>query len=121
VTRAALLFALLANGAGCKKQEKKAPAPEPVETMSAAEVQRSEDACKMYVERVCACAATVPAVAKECELAKGQPAAMKLSLEVATYPDSKPDVVRQSLAGVRKVVKECIEATARLPASGCPQ
>jgi hypothetical protein len=118
MTRAALLVAVVLATGACKKQEKKA-APEPVEKMSAEEVKRSEDACKAYVDRVCTCATTVPAAQKQCELAKAQPEALRISLEVATYPDSKPDIVRQALAGVRKVVKECIEQTAKLPALGC--
>lgn len=119
MTRGALLVAIVLAAGACKKQ-KKAPAAEPVEKMSADEVKRSQDACQTYVDRVCACAATVAAAVKECQLAKAQPDALRLSLEVATYPDSKPDIVRQSLAGVRKIVKECIEATAKLPTIGCP-
>jgi hypothetical protein len=106
--------------AACKKQEpapKQQPGPPP---MPAAEVQRSQDACKQYVERVCACAETVPAVAKQCELARALPDAVRLGLEVAASPDSKPDIVEQSYASVRKTAKECIEQTAKLPTLGCP-
>lgn len=103
--------------AGCKKQEKAAPV-ETVAPMSALEVQRSEDACRIYVERVCAC--TAPDAAKACTLAKALPDAIRIGLEVAASPDSKPDIVRQSHASVRKTVKECIEQTAKLPALGCP-
>jgi hypothetical protein len=116
---AALALGLALTSGACKKQ-RKAPKAEPVETMSADEVKRSEDACKAYVERVCSCAATVPAAVDACTKAKAQPEAIKLALEVAASPDSKPVVVRQSLDGVRKIVKACIEQTAQLPALGCP-
>lgn len=115
--RLAIALALVA---ACKKQEappKQEPGPPP---MPAAEIQRSEDACKQYVERVCACAQTVPAVAKQCELARALPEAVRIGLEVAASPDSKPDIVEQSYASVRKTAKECIEQTAKLPALGCP-
>jgi hypothetical protein len=117
VTRVLLVVALLA---ACKKPEAKhQPAPA-VAPMPAEEVKRSEDACKSYVERVCACAATVPAAAKQCELAKALPDAVRIGLEVAASPDSKPDIVQQSYTSVRKTAKECIEQTAKLPALGCP-
>jgi hypothetical protein len=107
--------------AACKKQEAKQQQQTPaVPQMPAEEVKRSEDACKLYVERVCACAATVPDVAKQCELARALPEAVRIGLEVAASPDSKPDIVQQSYASVRKTAKECIEQLAKLPTLGCP-
>ena len=108
---------VLAVVACSKKQE---PLPAPVEKMSAAETQRSQDACKAYVEQICTCATKLTGVAKQCELARALPEAIRIDLEVAASPDSKPDVVSQALAGVRKTAKECIEQTAKLPTLGCP-
>jgi hypothetical protein len=105
-------------GAGCKKKEE--AKPQAVPTMPAEEVKRSEDACKTYVDRVCTCATTVPAAVKQCELARALPDAVRLALETAASPDSKPDIVQQSFASVRKTAKECFEQTAKLPALGCP-
>jgi hypothetical protein len=114
-----VLAALLLTA--CKKQEaKQHEQPPATPQMPAAEVKRSEDACKTYVERVCACATTVPAVAKQCELARALPEAVRIGLEVAASPDSKPDIVQQSFASVRKTAKECIEQLAKLPSLGCP-
>lgn len=101
----------------CKKQEAKQHEQPAVPAMPAAEVKRSEDACNLYVERICAC--TVPAAAKQCELARALPEAVRIGLEVAASPDSKPDIVQQSYASVRKTAKECIEQLAKLPALGC--
>ena len=106
--------------AACKKQEAKQQQPPAVPQMPAEEVKRSEDACKTYVERVCACASTVPAVTKQCELARALPEAVRIGLEVAASPDSKPDIVQQSHSSVRKTAKECIEQLATLPSLGCP-
>ncbi len=117
--KALAIVALLLAAGACKKKEA-GQAPPPVETMPAAEVQRAQDACAQYVERVCACAATVPAATKQCELARALPEAVRIGLEVAASPDSKPDIVQQSYASVRKTAKECIEQTAKLPALGCP-
>ncbi|HEY5952450.1 MAG TPA: hypothetical protein VIV40_43425 [Kofleriaceae bacterium] len=112
------LVLALALLAACKKQEE--PKPKAVPQMPAEEVKRSEDACKVYVDRVCACATTVPAATKQCELARALPEAVRIALEVATSPDSKPDIVQQSYASVRKTAKECIEQTAKLQTLGCP-
>jgi hypothetical protein len=117
--KAVLVVALLAAGA-CKKKQEAKPEPASVPVMPAAEVQRNQDACKVYVEKVCACAEQVPDVAKQCELARALPDAIRIGLEVAASPDSKPDIVQQSYASVRKTAKECIEQTARLPQLGCP-
>jgi hypothetical protein len=109
------LVVLLA--AGCAKKKKQEPSlSEVVPAMSVDEVKRSEDACKAYVERACAC----PAAAEQCGLAKALPDAVRIGLEVAASPDSKPDIVRQSHASIRKTVKECIEQMAKLPSLGCP-
>ena len=112
------LVLAIALVAACKKQEA-APKQQRVTPMPAAEVQRSQDACKTYVERICACAEKVPDVAKQCELARALPEAVRIGLEVAASPDSQPDIVQQSYASVRKTAKECIEQTAKLPALGC--
>lgn len=114
----ALAVAGAVAGAGCKKREREA-SPQ-VAPMAPAEVQRSEDACQGYVARACACATTVPAATRLCQEARALPEAIRIALETAASPDSKPDVVRQTHASVRKTVKECIEQTARLPAIGCP-
>ena len=116
MTRVVIVLALLA---ACAKKKEDAGEQKPV-AMPAAEVQRSQDACMQYVDKVCACATTVPAVAKQCELARALPEAIRIGLETAASPDSKPDIVQMSYASVRKTAKECIEQLAKLPALGCP-
>jgi hypothetical protein len=108
-----LLVALLA---ACAKKQAEAP---PVPPMSAAEIQRGQDACKAYVDQVCACAGKLPAVKPQCDLARALPDALNLQLGLAAAPESKRNDVVSAQAGVRKVIKECIEETARLPALGC--
>jgi hypothetical protein len=113
------VVALVAT-ASCKKKEAEPARRAHVEQMPAAEVQRSQDACEAYVQRVCACAAQLPAVVQQCQLARALPDAVRIGLEVAASPDIKPEVVSQSIASVRKTAKECIEQTAQLPSLGCP-
>lgn len=111
-----LLLCLLV---ACKKQEA-VPKETPVPQLSAAEIQRSSDACKAYVDKVCACAATVPAEQQECGLAKALPDAVRIGIEVSQSPDSKKQDVLGAQDSVRKAVKTCIEHMAKLPSLGCP-
>jgi len=113
----AVALALVA-GLGCKKSEP-APAVEDRPTISAAEVKRGQDACKAYVDRVCACAQRVTDKQHDCELARSLPDAMQVSLDVAMTADSTRRDVLQANDSVRKIVKECIEQTAKL-AGVCP-
>jgi hypothetical protein len=105
---------------GCSKRSEPATQEAPVTAMPAAEVQRGQDACKAYVDQVCACAAKVPAVQPQCDLAHALPDAIRIALDVAANRESARDIALQSQASVRKTVKQCIEQTAKLPALGCP-
>ena len=109
---------LLAALFGCAKAKEEAK-PAPVQ-MSPAETQRNQDACKAYVERVCACAEKLEAVKQQCKLSRALPDAIRINLEVAASPDSKPDIAQRAIEGVRETAKECIEQTAKLPTLGCP-
>jgi hypothetical protein len=114
-----LALALLLT-VGCSKKAAEAPPPSTgsdVPRLPAPEIQRGEDACKAYVDKVCAC--TAPSAADACKLARALPAAMQVGLEVATSPDSSRRDVLQANDSVRKTIKECIELTAKLPSLGC--
>jgi hypothetical protein len=88
--------------------------------IAASEIKRGQDACTAYVDKVCACAQTVPAMQEPCKLARALPDALRTSAEVARSADSaRLDVVQGNL-GVRGIAKECIEQLAKLPAAGCP-
>ncbi len=110
---------VLALVACSKNQEPPAPEP-PAPAMPAAEIQRSSDACKTYVEKVCACADKVEAAKQPCELSRALPDAVRIGLEVAASPDSKRQDVLQAQQSVRNTAKECIEELAKLPGLGCP-
>lgn len=117
--RPLLVVVLLLACAACKKPPEPPP-PSEVPAIPAAEVQRGRDACKTYVDKVCACAETVAAMQQPCALARALPDALQVSLDVAANPESARRDVVQAHDSARKIVKECIEATAKLPASGCP-
>ena len=111
-------LAILALCAACKKQEASPPAPVPA--LPASEVKRAQDACQAYVDKVCGCARTTPALEQPCKLARALPDAVQVGLEVGASADSTQRDVRQVQDSVRKIAKECIEELARLPAAGCP-
>ena len=88
--------------------------------LSAAEIQRSSDACKVYEQKVCDCAQTVEAAKQPCDLSRALPDAVRLSLETAANPEtSKADALRAQ-QHVRETAKECIEQAAKLAQLGCP-
>jgi hypothetical protein len=113
-----VLSALLALFPGCRDRAEAPPAPAPA--MPATEIKRALDACKAYVDKVCGCARSVAALQQTCELARAYPDAIQVELDVAASPDSSRRDVRQTLGGVRNIVKTCIEESAKLPAAGCP-
>lgn len=107
--------------AACGKADKPAASEKPaVPVMPASEVKRGQDACKAYLEKVCACAEKIPALTEPCSLARAYPEAMQVSLDVAATPESTRRDVLQAHDSVRSIVKTCIEETAKLPAAGCP-
>jgi hypothetical protein len=115
----ALVLVLVAVAlAGCEKKPKPTK-QKPVAGLTDVELKRGEDACKLYVDKICACAQTKPDLAQQCQLAKALPEAMQIALSVATHPDSKPDVAQQSYDSVRRTMGECIQETAKLPSLGC--
>mgnify|MGYP001585457787 CR=1 FL=1 len=115
---------ILAVCAGCKQRSDAPPPPGPeasqIPAMPASEVKRGQDACKAYVDKVCACAETTPALKQPCLLARALPDALQVGLDVAANPESARLDALQANDSVRKIVKRCIEETARLPSAGCP-
>ena len=109
---------------GCKQSSDRPPSPgsngPAVPVMPASEVRRGQDACNAYVDKACACAETVPAMKQPCALAHALPDAIQVGLGVAANPESSRRDVVSAHDSVRKVVKECIEEIAKLPAAGCP-
>jgi hypothetical protein len=112
--RALLLCMLIA----CAKHQD--PAPAKVPALTGDEIQRSQDACKVYVDKVCACAAQVPALKHQCDLAKALPDAVQVGVDVAANPATKPQDIYGAQSSVRKTTRTCIEETAKLPSLGCP-
>jgi hypothetical protein len=106
--------------AGCKKQAEAPPEPAGVPPMPALEVKRGQDACKSYVDKACACAATVAAMKEPCALSRALPDAIEVNLSVAANPESSRRDALQAQDSVRKIVRECIEEIAKLPSAGCP-
>jgi hypothetical protein len=108
----------LGLGLGACKKSEPPPPPPPAAAIPQIEVKRAQDACKAYVDKVCACARSHPDLADSCKLARALPDALQVSLEVGSSGDSTRRDVLQTQDSVRKIAKECIEELARLPA-GC--
>ncbi len=104
-----------------------------------AEVDRGLALCQGYADRVCACAAQDPSLAEACALAKSEPEAVAMHLDVLRGApladfggDGKPKDAGAELArrpplndserrltesSLRKVVAGCVAADAQLPKS----
>jgi hypothetical protein len=108
--------------------------------MGEAEQQRAGAICEGYVARVCACAEKDASLRETCELARGQPEAVRMHLDVlhgaplaqvspAGQPldagarrgplnDKERRLTEESL---RKVVAACVKLDADLDPARCPR
>jgi hypothetical protein len=132
--------ALLLLLAACARSPSEAPAKP--ETMSADEEERAVRLCQSYMERVCACADRDATLRDTCDLAKGEPSAVRMHLEVlhgaplaSVGPGGKlderaPARRRPELndseralteASLRKVVAACVQLDAALDPGHCPR
>lgn len=85
--------------------------------LSASEIKRGQDACRVYVDKVCSCAKTMPDMVQVCGNARALPEALDLAAQVATNASSGRRDVQQSNLSVRAITKGCIEKAAALPGS----
>lgn len=106
----------LALAACSKQQDEPAPAGTPPQ-ISEAELKQAVDACTAYAEKLCACPAQ-PAKA-ECTLAKGVPEAIDVAKRLATNPKADVEDAAQAARSIKKMLKQCVEQTAKLPELGC--
>jgi len=117
--RAVLLALLLA---AC---DKPAAAPPGSPPMSDAEKDRATEACKTYVDRLCACAGTVPALKDTCDLARAQPEAVALHRDLLDGKGPKgplnPEERELTETSLRKIVSACVKGDAELDPKTCPR
>jgi hypothetical protein len=127
VRRIWLLAAALAL-AGCKKDEG-APPPGPgvggdqSSSLTPAAVKQGMELCEGYVKRLCACAEKDASLAGDCELARGRPAALKMSVHLLSGGEGAISTRERLVAeaGVRKIVGACVSADAQLDPTKCPR
>ena len=121
-----VLFALCA--VGCRKTDRPAAdqAQPPREAAtdpsraSAAEAERGREACRSYVDQVCACAETNAELAEECSMARARPQALDMSLRSAAAAGNATEKDRRSIqANAEQIARACIEDAAALVKRGC--
>jgi hypothetical protein len=139
VTRFWVLLVL----AACSKSVEPPPVDDEHPPMTADEEARGVRLCQAYADRVCACAARTKSLLDTCDLAKGQPSAVRMHLEVlhgAPLANVSPtgQVIedkaepqrrgplnenerRLTEASLRKVIAACVELDARLEPATCPR
>jgi hypothetical protein len=118
VPRGALIVLLFL--AACHKDSPpKSGRPDPIST---AERKRGDDACRAYVDRLCACAKSKPDdkdLADRCELKHAKLEALDLALMVDDDPAAGAQDVFQAQDQVRKIIAKCIEENVKLDQE-CP-
>ena len=106
---------------GCAKGQSDDHAPTMPEPVDPAEAERGQDACRAYVEQVCACAKTKPddkELAETCHMAPAKVSNLEAVLEVnRTTEDITERFATQNTA--RRIMKSCIEEQAKLLSKGC--
>ncbi len=132
----ALALALLLGGAACSRGATEPEKPPGPPVMSAAERERGVTICQKYVERVCACADE-----DACALARAQPEAVRLHLDVldgAPLADVSPTGEVAAKTGqkrpplndrerhlteesLRTIIAACVKLDAALDPATCPR
>ncbi len=112
--------------AGCNKGDDgksgQVPADEGPPPIEQAEAARGVTACEQYKAAVCACAEKTesPDHDRECKLADSRIEALKMQLDVLAAKDQIAGQDRRVVqAEARKVIKGCLEDTAKL--ADCPR
>jgi hypothetical protein len=122
--------------AACAKEKEPPP---PASGMSADEQERGARLCQSYMERVCACASKDESLRDTCDLAKGQPSAVRMHLEVlngaplasfdasgkASAPRKREPLNEKERTltedSLRKVIAACVQLDAQLDPGRCPR
>jgi hypothetical protein len=115
------LAAIVLAGA-CHPKDEPPPGARPA-PLEQAEQQRGAEACKVYVERTCACAKAHPEradVVEKCSHITALPEAMDLALSVDRDPSAEPSDVFRAQHEVRQVIATCVEGVNWLATSRCP-
>lgn len=114
---------LLIAAPGCQKKDAGPQAEEMPAPISKSEAERGVEACRAYVQRVCACAEAKPDNAELeelCYLAPAKARSVDMVLEVnLTTKDGKERVATRETA--RRIVSSCIEEQGMLDGKGCPR
>lgn len=132
---AARVLLVLALGlTACKKDEGGQPAagggePTIADPMTDPEAERGRAACAAFVAGVCSCARTLrdgrderwQALGRDCETAPARLEALELNVRGAMAEGNATIKDRAALvANSRKIMRACVEETAKLAARGCP-
>ena len=116
-----LLIAMFAAALGTcgSDKAKDEPEDERVAPMSETEVERGDDACKQYVERLCKCAGAQPKLGELCEKERAIVSALRMLVQMNRAGIATEDERIVSAQKARETVSKCITETAKLDARGC--
>lgn len=114
---AALILAL----AACTAKSEPAPTEQRPKPITMPERQRGQDACRSYVQLICACATATkkPDLQHRCDLDRALPEALDMALSVDDATDGVREDIITAQAQARNIVAGCVQKTAALPGDGC--
>jgi hypothetical protein len=138
-TRWLLVLALV----GACEKTREPPPPDEHPPMAESEEERGAKLCQAYADRVCRCAEKDASLRETCELAKAEPSAVRMHLDVlhgaplasvdsSGKPQAEPQPAakrpplnenerRLTESSLRKVIAACVELDAKLSPSQCPR
>ena len=115
----AIVLLLLACACGKKDEQ---PANQRPVAIPSVERTRGTDACKAYIDKLCACAKAHPEradVKDRCDRDQALPSAMGLALGIDDDPDVAPEDVFRAQGEARKVIASCVEGINWLATHQC--
>jgi hypothetical protein len=106
--------------AACSKKQDEGPASK--EPLPAGELKQGRDACAVYAEQACACAAKATGDAERkrvCDEGRAFVESIELVQKIARSPGNKENDLRQQAATIRAAIATCVEGNNKLAQTPC--
>jgi hypothetical protein len=119
--RLLLVFVLALPLLACssEKSKKDDPAEDKVQPMTDTEIDRGNDACTTYVERLCKCVGAQPKLAEACEKERAIVSSFRMLVQMNRTGQATDDERIVSAQKARETISKCVTETAKLEARGC--
>lgn len=119
--RLLILAMLAASLLACSSEaaNKDEPKDDKVQPMTDQEIERGNDACTTYVERLCKCVGAQPKLAETCEKERAIVSALQMLVQMNRTGQATDDERLVSAQKAREMISKCVTETAQLDSRGC--